>query len=188
MINIQEILFFYSRYSVHCKTVTEFLKNYQIPMRLICVDSVATRKIISNYTLFKIKVVPTIVVSYEDSIEIFEGDKVIQWFKELIVSMEEAKQTEMESHLRVEQSLKPIQSGDGELEEEYEMLGASSNNSTIHQPEGMTSLSAGKPNIKELRMQDVKDMAKNMMAEREQGLERIYGYTQDESGRIVGQY
>lgn len=90
MINIKEILFFYSRYSVHCKNVTSFLKRFNIPIiHPICVDAKNIRKIVRNNSLFKISHVPSIIVIYDDSAEMYEGHSVLQWFKEFIKTIRE---------------------------------------------------------------------------------------------------
>lgn len=82
MEHISNIILFYSNFSVNCKKTLQLIDEYHIPAEQICVDSKFIRdKLNSTKKFYKIKVVPSLVVSYKDgNSDLFEGEKVNIWF------------------------------------------------------------------------------------------------------------
>lgn len=82
MDHISNIFLFYSNYSENCKKTLQIINEYHIPAELICVDSKFIRdKLNSTKKFYKLKGVPSLVVSYNDgNSDLFEGEKVNIWF------------------------------------------------------------------------------------------------------------
>ncbi len=158
MVNITEMVLFYSRYSPKCRDAINFINHYNFPVQQISIDSKETRDIIANGPYFKIKGVPSIIVTYADgNAELYEGEKVISWMSQLVATKEEPQR--IPKHKNVEQyddMDEEIEEFDDD-EEEYEVLDAEE---SLY----------GKKNIKEKKMADIKDLAKKMEMERKKTL------------------
>ncbi len=149
MTKIEKMILFYSGYSDRCKNVIKFIKHYNIPVVPFSVDSESIRNIIKNGPYFGIKGVPTMVVIYSnDSMELYIGDKIIQWLRQLISQNNESESSEDEE----------------EDEDDVELLDSPP----------VISSTQGK-NMKEQKMADIKNLAKQMEAERK----RTLGYDED---------
>lgn len=151
MVRIVEICLYYSNYSAKCKNVRTFIDYYRLPINQICVDSEEIRgKLLSTKA---IEGVPTITVLYDDSsVEMLKGDKVMLWFqKQVRPSEENIPNEENEKDLYGNEKIEE------EDDEEYETF------------EDDEEISTGK-NAKERKMQAIKDIAKQMEAERKKTL------------------
>lgn len=83
---ISSIILFYSGFSENCKKTLHLINEYHVPIEQICVDSKYVRdKLNSTKKFYKIKGVPSLVVSYEDgNSELYEGEKVNIWIANYI--------------------------------------------------------------------------------------------------------
>ncbi len=149
MVNISEIILFYSQFSPKCKNILSLVDYYNFPVTRISVDSKDVRSKIQTGTNFKIKGVPTIIVTYtDDNAELYEGEKVMSWLSQLAAPSKQNRPTSQESE---------------DYDDEYEIL-----------DESPVPRKTGK-NVKDQKMADIKDLAKQMEAERK----RTLGYDEN---------
>jgi len=115
---VEEIIFFFSRFSPNCKKTTSYLQqtNIAFPIQFVCVDSKDIRKIIRSKNFsFTLKGVPTISVIHSDgNAEIYEGDKVLSWFKSQIEKLS-AKALGPNEEDELPSEAEPEGGGDSEL-------------------------------------------------------------------------
>jgi hypothetical protein len=166
--SINEVLFFYSKYSPKCKSITPFIKN--ISYTPICVDSRDVRKRIRNGKFFTIRAVPTLAVVYKNNdCEIYEGEKVIEWIRAFINSQQTPQYSSQEQILNEPIEPPPIEGDLGnakstsESGEEFEMLG----DEPLEEPRQLDA--------KEERMVNTMDIARKMEEDRKRSL----GYDED---------
>jgi len=145
--NISEIVLFYSNFSVKCKSLLNFISHHNLPIQKLCVDSKKIRELVSK----KIKGVPTLFVTHTGgNIDVFENeDSIAAWLKNLL-SAQNAPITEEQEGNEEEND------GDYEILEQDEPLMADS-----YKP---------KKNVKEQKMAEIKDLAKQMEQERKNSL------------------
>ncbi len=157
MANIKEVVLFYSKYSPKCRNVNTFIDYHKFPISRISIDSKTARSIIKNGNHFKIKGVPTLIVLYDDGdAALYEGDKVLSWLGQLLEGSHESPKSNDENMY-----------SDNESDDEYEMLEDDVNQKKKYK------------NVKDQKMASVKDLAKQMEAERKLTL----GYDEDKLPR-----
>ena len=88
--NVKQILYFHSKYSKNC---SKFEK-------LICIDSKKTRDIIRDDKQFNIKIVPCILLKYEnDSYTKHEGNNAFEWIEDIIKNHDKESLPELEEDI-----------------------------------------------------------------------------------------
>ena len=82
-----------------CVPCIQFIQQYNIPVKIVRLDTVETRKAALNGKHFQIKNVPTLLVSYQDgNLQFFAGqEKVIMWLQKSIQPPQEQTHTEIQS-------------------------------------------------------------------------------------------
>lgn len=143
---MEQVVLFYSLKSKKCLPVLNIIKQYGISVKLFCVDSVEVRKKIKNGSLFSVRGVPTLLVSFNNEAEVYEGEKVIQWLDQLIQSQYQPQQEDYYEDNSLQFASTAPQEG-------------------AYAPAGFSSVSLSK-NSKEKQMDSVKDIAKQMEMER----------------------
>ncbi len=83
MESIEEVILFCSSVSQACIPVIQVIQQYQLPVKIVRLDSAASRQAAQNGPYFQIKVVPTLVVTYRDgNLQLFVGQpKTLEWLK-----------------------------------------------------------------------------------------------------------
>ena len=83
MESIEEVILFCSSVSQACIPVIQVIQQFQLPVKIVRLDSTASREAAQNGPYFQIKVVPTLVVTYRDgNLQLFVGQpKTIEWLK-----------------------------------------------------------------------------------------------------------
>ena len=91
--SVVDIILFVASSSKICEALLKFIKTSEIPARIVRLDSEEIRKAVCNGKYFKITVVPTMVVVYEDdNIQLYEGmEKIVKWIKLLLQAQKEPK-------------------------------------------------------------------------------------------------
>ncbi len=86
MESIDEVILFCSSVSQACAPVIQVIQQYQLPVKIVRLDSAASRDAVQNGPFFQIKVVPTLVVTYRDgNLQLFIGQpKILKWLKMII--------------------------------------------------------------------------------------------------------
>lgn len=143
---MEQVVLFYSLKSKKCLPVLNIIKQYGISVKLFCVDSSEVRKKIKNGSLFSVRGVPTLLVSFNNEAEVYEGEKVIQWLDQLIQSQYQPQQEDYYEDNSLQFASTAPQEG-------------------AYAPAGFSSVSLSK-NSKEKQMDSVKDIAKQMEMER----------------------
>lgn len=158
MVEIRDILLFYSMHSQKCRTIFAFIEHHNLPVSPLCVDKKQVRDAISENSTFHVKGVPTIIVIYNDgNAEMYEGVRSLQFLKDLVRENQNPPPEE-ESEDEIE-----IIEDDGDIPYEEES----------QQPTGL--MYSQKKNVKEQKMASVKDLAKQMEIQRKSTL----GYDDD---------
>jgi len=156
------------------------IQRNQINVTLFCVDSKQSRDKIKNGHLFKIRGVPTIVVVYGQEAEIYEGEKVLQWFDELLQTRAKSQydQSTTISYSDTSQSQTASQYDDYDYLVADRYSDAPSQGPSQHneQPQYETSVPKPNRNSKERQMDSIKNIAKQMEEERKRSL----GYDEDQ--------
>lgn len=83
MENIDQVILFCSSVSQACIPVVQMIQQYQLPVKLVRLDTVAYREAAKNGPHFQIKNVPTLVVTYRDgNLRQFVGQpKILEWLR-----------------------------------------------------------------------------------------------------------
>lgn len=149
-----DVLLFYSLKSKKSTDVLAFVQQHGIAVTPICVDSREIRNRLKTSSSIKIKGVPTILVVQNSEGEVYEGPQVMQWFDQLIRQKINSQPNFM----------------DDEFDEltDYTQVPSSMGNFT-NAPTSMPSVTTG-ANAKEKQMMNVKDIARQMEAERKASL------------------
>ena len=161
MVNIVDIIFFYSKSSSSCLNIIKFIESYNIPVKGISVDSKDIRQKIKNHNNFQIKGVPTIIVVYSDGNGgLYEGDKVYAWFSQLVSSQNNKVPSHAIENTYISNENIPDEPLEDypnyENEDEYEIV------------------SEAPKNIKDQKSSDIKNLAMQMEEERK----RTLGFTE----------
>ena len=155
------------------------IQRNQINVTLFCVDSKQSRDQIKNGHLFKIRGVPAIVVVYGQEAEIYEGEKVLQWFDELL-------QTRAKSNYDQDTPQSQTYNDPASQYDDYDYLVADRysdapsqgpvGTTQYNEPQYETSVPKPNRNSKERQMDSIKNIAKQMEEERKRSL----GYDEDQ--------
>ncbi|ALX27589.1 putative inactivated thioredoxin/glutaredoxin [Golden Marseillevirus] len=86
------LVLFYSKHSQHSRNAIELIRETKLPVSLVCVDSRTIRSIIKNSGTYRIRGVPTLFVTQNDKLSIFEGEKVYRWLLSITKGEEEPEQ------------------------------------------------------------------------------------------------
>ena len=86
MESIEEVILFCSSVSQACIPVIQVIQQHQLPVKIVRLDSAASREAVQNGPYFQIKVVPTLVVTYRDgNLQLFIGQpKTLEWLKMVV--------------------------------------------------------------------------------------------------------
>ena len=86
MESIDEVILFCSSVSQACGPVIQVIQQYQLPVKIVRLDTAAFREAAQNGPYFQIKVVPTLVVTHRDgNLRLFAGQpKVLEWLKMVV--------------------------------------------------------------------------------------------------------
>lgn len=172
MVNITEMILFYSRYSSHCKGVLSFIQQFNIAVSTVAVDNKKVRERIKAGKIFKIKGVPTLIVVYDNqNAEMYEGEKVLAWLNQLVSHNAPKKQEPIYTAPVQQQTRTPLRRDfndaqslrnyDDNSDDEIEYLDEYS------EPEQPRQ----KYSVKEQKAMEIKDLAKAMQQQREQVME-----------------
>lgn len=140
-----KVTLFYSMHSKPCHSLIKIIREHGIDVAYVCVDSQEVRQRIKKGSLFKVTKVPTIAVLYDDEIELHEGPKAMEWIHMLIKSSQQQQY---------------------DYEDDIQSLPPSGN---INMP-AMGMMPSTQPNVKEMEMSNVKNLAKEMELERKRAL------------------
>ena len=168
-----EIIFFYSLNSQKCQNIMSLIQRNQINVTLFCVDSKQSRDQIKNGHLFKIRGVPTIVVVYGQEAEIYEGEKVLQWFDELLQTRAKSN---YDQDTPQSQTASQYDDYDYLVADRYSDAPSQGPSQHNEQPQYETSVPKPNRNSKERQMDSIKNIAKQMEEERKRSL----GYDEDQ--------
>jgi len=83
MESIGDVILFCSTVSQACVPVIQMIQQYQLPVKIIRLDTAAFRDAAKNGPYFQIKNVPTLIVTFRDgNLQQFVGQpKVLEWLK-----------------------------------------------------------------------------------------------------------
>jgi len=83
MENIDEVILFCSSVSQACIPVIQMIQQYQLPVKLVRLDTASFREAVKNGPYFQIKIVPTLIVTYRDgNLRQFVGQpKTLEWLR-----------------------------------------------------------------------------------------------------------
>ena len=81
---IHDVVLFVSSVSEVCKTTVQFIRQNQLPVRLVRLDTSADRETAARGKYFQIHTVPTLLVTHTDgNIQLFVGnEKAISWLQQ----------------------------------------------------------------------------------------------------------
>jgi len=86
MENIDEVILFCSSVSQACIPVIQMIQQYQLPVKLVRLDTASFREAAKNGPYFQIKNVPTLIVTYRDgNLRQFVGQpKTLEWLRMVV--------------------------------------------------------------------------------------------------------
>ncbi len=186
---IEKILF-YSRLSQACQHPVTLTHQNGLDIQLCCIDNPDVRKRIEKGKYFQLSHVPTLLISYSDgNMQIYEGPKVTQWMEsQLYASQNPSGETRQQTPAyeeyeeyedpaprrrpksKVLRKKQTRQEPVDEIEElQEEAAGVDMDYEDLSEP--TSSVQSLPPvSVKDQKSQDVKDIAKKMMQQRESSL------------------
>lgn len=86
--SVQDVILFVSSTSEKCGNVVGYIRQNNMPVRLVRLDTVADRIAAANGPHVQIHTVPSLLIIYEDSnIQLYVGqDKILEWLQSIISS------------------------------------------------------------------------------------------------------
>jgi hypothetical protein len=85
-IQIYDVILFYSKHSEYCKQCISVIIKYELPVKMIPLDTEEDRKNVQNHTTIQIKNVPSLLVVYSNNqLQLYVGaPKIIDWLRNLV--------------------------------------------------------------------------------------------------------
>lgn len=86
--SIHDVVLFVSSMSQVCISPVQFIKQHNLPVRLVRLDTPGDRQAAQNGKYFQIHAVPTLLVTYSDgNIQLFAGqEKILLWLQQALAS------------------------------------------------------------------------------------------------------
>jgi hypothetical protein len=124
--SVQDVILFVSSTSKHCEPTIKFIKEKEIPVKIIRLDNSEDRQNAINGKYFQIHNVPTLLVMYtDDNIQLFVGsEKIISWFRQISQKKKQVEQSKKMTAVSSEE--------EEEEEEERPIKYKKQKSSTIH--------------------------------------------------------
>lgn len=94
--SVQNVILFASSTSPACGPVIQFVRQNQMPVGIVRLDTARDRNAAKNGKYFQIQSVPTLLVTYEDgNIQLFAGqEKVIMWLQQITQQQSASSQSQ----------------------------------------------------------------------------------------------